>query len=522
MAHSAEGGSNQDVTGTYLPPRLEGYEVRRCLGIGGSAAVWLVANTGTGTERALKILVGNPAQKDGDAQYEIRREMAILSRHSHPHLIAIHQFLDTDQGPALLMDYAAGGSVGQLVAARGPLPVGEVITLLTPIAQALSYLHENGVTHGDVSPGNVLFTSEGMPLLSDLGVSRLLGEAAREDHGTPGFMPVRINGQGRAQPEADVYALGALAWYSLTGRVPAATASRPPLSVLVPGVPTELVTVIESALSENAANRPSASEFSRLIYNCADALPMDLVPSAHITVLPELKTRRSVQQQAVKKRLFGKPVKKRTRSAASARRRTWGISAAAAVLVVGGVITGIVITSNPAGSSLVSSATKEPTTQAGDSADKSHAKDDTGERSGREQLVEETRSRNPAEALAALAQLRAEAYQSGDPAVLSLVNAEGSAAMKADLPRVSALASNGRTMSGLSFSLEHVVVQPGSSPEATHVEASVRTSGFTEKDASGATIRQEKAESTQHFVFTLKKTADGWRITDVTKPATDT
>ena len=77
----------------------------------------------------------------------------------------------------LIMDYAAGGSLGQLVAGRGELGPGETVTVLTPIAQALAYLHGQGFTHGDVSPGNVLFTAHGKPLLADLGVARMAADA---------------------------------------------------------------------------------------------------------------------------------------------------------------------------------------------------------------------------------------------------------------------------------------------------------------------------------------------------------
>lgn len=518
----AAGGWDSETTETYLPPRLEGYEVRRCLGIGGSAAVWLVANSGTGTERALKVLAGNPVRESGDDQYEMRREMAILSRHSHPHLIAIHQFLDTDQGPALLMDYASGGSVGQLVAARGPLPVGEVVTMLTPIAQALSYLHENGVTHGDVAPGNVLFTSEGMPLLSDLGVSRLLGEAPGGESGTPGFVPAYGAPQGRSGPGADVYALGALAWYSLTGRVPAATASRPPLSVLVPGVSTELMTLIESALCENPSGRPSAAEFSRLVYHCADAQPVDLVPSAHITVLPELRTRRSVHQQPAKKSLFRKPGKKSAPTTKRNPRRTWMLSTGAAMFVLIGLATGFVIIHEPDRPVADTAPTPTATTTASTGSDADSVVRDAEEGSGLDLLLKRTRSDDPVEALAALAQLRAESYQQGDPAMLVHVNAEGSAAMKADLPRLEALESTGNKLAGLSFTLEHIAVQPRSSEKATYVEAMVVTSGYTEEDAAGRKIRVEKAGSTQQLVFTLRQMTDGWRITDVTEPAGDT
>ena len=126
---------------------------------------------------------------------------------------------DADLG--LIMDYAAGGSLGQLVAGRGKLGPGETVTVLTPIAQALAYLHGQGFTHGDVSPGNVLFTAHGKPLLADLGVARMVADAAAvADAGTEGFRdPAPVDAvRAGLQPERDVYSLAALGWYCLTGR----------------------------------------------------------------------------------------------------------------------------------------------------------------------------------------------------------------------------------------------------------------------------------------------------------------
>ncbi len=61
------------------------------------------------------------------------------------------------------MEYCPAGSAAAVVAARGPLSVGEVLTVIAPIAEALQFLHEQGMTHGDVSPRNILFTAEGKP-----------------------------------------------------------------------------------------------------------------------------------------------------------------------------------------------------------------------------------------------------------------------------------------------------------------------------------------------------------------------
>ena len=230
----------------------------------------------------------------------VRREVRILSVLDHEHLVPRHTTSSRLEGEAagslgLIMDYAAGGSLEQLLAGRGSLGAGETVTVITPIAQALAYLHGQGFTHGDVSPGNVLFTAHGKPLLADLGVARMAADArAVPDAGTEGFRdPAPVDAvRAGLQPERDVYSLAALGWYCLTGRAPEPGAQRPPLPLLVPGVPPALAAALESGLHEDRRLRPSAAELASAVHRSAGAAPVDLSVSVHPTVIPQLLTRR--------------------------------------------------------------------------------------------------------------------------------------------------------------------------------------------------------------------------------------
>lgn len=292
-------------------PEVPGFTVGRELGRGGSSTVWLVTEERTGRDFALKCLLPQPAEDSQRGEVTnaeaVRREIRILSVLDHPHLIKAHDALRFADGPAgsggsggglgLLVDYAPGGSLGQLVSSRGKLSIGETVTVLTPIAQVLGYLHGKGFTHSDVSPGNVLFTGHGKPLLSDVGVARMLGDASTvPSHGTAGFMdPTPVDAvRAGLQPERDVYSAAALGWYCLTGEPPRRTADRPPLSLLLPEVPAELAAALESGLNEDRRLRPTAVELATAIYRSASPLPVDLTGSVHATVIPELLTRRHV------------------------------------------------------------------------------------------------------------------------------------------------------------------------------------------------------------------------------------
>ncbi|HEX9229567.1 MAG TPA: serine/threonine-protein kinase [Arthrobacter sp.] len=320
----------EDYTWTSgAAPEVPGHDVNRCLGRGGSATVWLVTEQLSGTEYALKCFAAGEGPGQGDVEEAIRREVRILSVLDHEHLVRARSVLRLpgsrvhlpvaddsgadggDDGPSdadlgLIMDYAAGGSLGQLVAGRGKLGPGETVTVLTPIAEALAYLHGHGFTHGDVSPGNVLFTAHGKPLLADLGVARMVADAAAvADAGTEGFRDPSPVDAVRAglQPERDVYSLAALGWYCLTGRAPEPGARRPPLPLLVPEVPAALAAALESGLQEDRRLRPSAAELAAVVHRSAVAEPVDLSVSVHPTVIPQLLTRRSPPRTAQERRL---------------------------------------------------------------------------------------------------------------------------------------------------------------------------------------------------------------------------
>ncbi|MEV8132087.1 protein kinase [Pseudarthrobacter oxydans] len=284
-----------------VPPGVPGFAVGRMLGRGGCATVWLARENRTGRDFALKCFhpgTAGPAGGEPLTEDAVRREVRILSVLDHPHLVKAHDAVrfpgQPEGGTALVMDYAPGGSLAGLMASRGKLSVGETVTVLTPIAQALGYLHSKGFTHADVSPGNVLFTGQGKPLLSDVGIARMLGDPGNAAaSGTPGFVdPSPVDAVRGLQPERDVYSTAALGWFCLTGQAPPRTSGRPPLPLLVPDVPRELAAALEAGLNEDRRARPTAAALATAVYRSASPRPLDLAASVHPTVIPELLTRR--------------------------------------------------------------------------------------------------------------------------------------------------------------------------------------------------------------------------------------
>ncbi|MDP9428402.1 MAG: protein kinase, partial [Actinomycetota bacterium] len=171
---------------------------------------------------------------------------------------------------ALVLDLLAGGSLAALLSRRGRLRPGEVVTALAPVAAALAHAHERGVVHGDLSPGNVVFTAEGRPVLTDLGVARVLGEEAAGEV-TPAYVDPTVARGGAPGPASDLFGVAAAAFHALTGVAPwnaatpadtlrvAADGVLPDLAELAPDAPPDLLAVISRGLSPDPHDRGSAA-----------------------------------------------------------------------------------------------------------------------------------------------------------------------------------------------------------------------------------------------------------------------
>src|SRR5215203_6656248 len=240
------------------PPGVPGYVLEALLGRGGSGEVWRAVPRRGGAPVAVKVLVAGQPERQA-------REAALLGELDHPHLVRLIEVVHQPQRGgatrvALVLELLAGGSLAALLARRGRLRPGEVVTAIAPVAAALAHAHGNGVIHGDLSPGNIVFTAEGRPVLTDLGVARVLGESAAAEV-TPAYVDPTVARGGAPGPASDVFGIAAAAFHALTGIAPwnaadpdgaldvAAAGHLPDLSLLAPDAPEEMVRVVERGLS---------------------------------------------------------------------------------------------------------------------------------------------------------------------------------------------------------------------------------------------------------------------------------
>ncbi|GAA2757215.1 serine/threonine protein kinase [Actinopolymorpha rutila] len=247
--------------------RVDGYDIEGLLGAGPAGEVWLARELSSGAQAALKRV----RPRDAGAQDEAGRIVSALESLDHPHVLRIREMLPYEREVVFVLDYAEGGSLGQLLLARPTLDPGEVVTVATAMAGALEEVHRRGVVHGDVTPENVLFTADARPLLADAGLLRLVegGEA-----GTVGYSDPAGHDGTPPTPAGDVYGLAAVCYAALTGTTPEPGLGHRPLHQVAPGVPSALAHIVEAGLQTQPAQRPAMAQFGAQLAAACPSVPV--------------------------------------------------------------------------------------------------------------------------------------------------------------------------------------------------------------------------------------------------------
>lgn len=204
--------------------RFGRYVIETELGAGAQAVVYRARNTDDDTVVALKVLQFDFSH-DPTLRARFERERDVVSSLDHPAVVPVHDAGEVGGQPFLAMGLVEGGTLQSAITEGGGLEPTAALNILRRIAAALDYAHSRGLVHRDVKPANVLLDAQGEAYLSDFGLARLTADVARITRtgvwvGTLEYMaPEQIRAQ-RVGPEADQYALAAVAYEALTGRPP--------------------------------------------------------------------------------------------------------------------------------------------------------------------------------------------------------------------------------------------------------------------------------------------------------------
>jgi serine/threonine protein kinase len=295
---------------------LDRYQLQRITGRGGMADVYLGYDTRFDREVAVKVF----KRDDDDLLQRFVREARLMASLHYPHLMPVYDAGESalDGVPIyyIVMPFMGGGTLRARIR-RGALPLTEACRILHSIADALDYVHKQGIVHRDIKSSNVLLDADDKCYLSDFGIARATTDATNLTTtgsvlGTVDYVaPELFEPNHRADALSDLYSLGVLAFEMITGRLPFVADSqialvtmqmtkRPPApSSIVASIPPQLDRVILKALAKKPEQRySSGAEFAEAF--CAvitrrtnglrnDGLVVDGIPPV-ATVAPDAPT----------------------------------------------------------------------------------------------------------------------------------------------------------------------------------------------------------------------------------------
>ena len=253
----------------WLPRKVGPYHVRGFVAEGGMGIVVRALHAETELPAAIKLLRGDLAD-DTVGQARFAGEVATLKRLKHPHVVRLQEAGREGHLAWLAMDWVQGRSLaGELSAAKKDsqlLSLDEIRNWLQQICAGLAYLHEQGLIHRDLKPGNILVAEDGVVRITDLGIARPVGDPAVTTMmtrtgavlGTSGYMaPEQSEGQVLTQA-CDIYSLGVIWYEMLTGHLPAGGQLR--WEEVRPDCPSVWRGVVEACLSAAPQERPAVTE----------------------------------------------------------------------------------------------------------------------------------------------------------------------------------------------------------------------------------------------------------------------
>jgi hypothetical protein len=277
-----------------MPSRLGRYAVRRRIGSGGFATVWLAYDEQLDSPVAVKVLADNWTE-DHQVRQRFLEEGRYLRRVESPHVVQVFDAGELDDGrPYLVMTYADQGTLADRLEVEG-LTAGQALEVVRQVGAGLTALHRRDILHRDVKPANVLFrTVDGSmrAMVADLGLGKALDVSSRLTMvaGTPSFVAPEQAQAESLDARADQYSLGALSYLLLAGRAPyahttlsAAASPSPPPPLSTEGRPyaDEVDAVVRRALALDREERwPDVASY-------VDALAAALGPAAADPVTPE-------------------------------------------------------------------------------------------------------------------------------------------------------------------------------------------------------------------------------------------
>jgi serine/threonine-protein kinase len=244
------------------------------LGAGGMGTVWSARHRITGKLVALKFLKPELCSPAHRRRFE--REARAACTVNHPNIREVHDFLEDDGTPVMVLEHLSGESLASRLARDERLDVRTTAKYLTPVVSAVGTAHAAGIVHRDLKPENLFLLDDGGVKVLDFGIAKLGAESEREELtasgamlGSPAYMsPEQVFGEKDVDHRADVWALGIIVYQCLSGVLPTradnvgqviktiVAREIAPIEQLVPDLPEDVADIVGRMLSRAREDRP--------------------------------------------------------------------------------------------------------------------------------------------------------------------------------------------------------------------------------------------------------------------------
>ncbi|WP_422927039.1 serine/threonine protein kinase [Singulisphaera sp. PoT] len=256
--------------------QLGQYRLEAVLGQGSMGRVYRAEHLELARPCAIKVISPGLVAKQPLLRDRFWAEARAVATLLHPHVVMVHN-LGSDRGYHFIeMEYIAGGvSLSESLIREGPFEPVRASTLVRQVVQALGAAHCSGMVHRDVKPSNVLLTPTGHAKLADFGLVRSFRElevAGVPVAGTPTFMAPELFLGVPASHRSDIYAVGVMYYYLLTGRLPYVsdqighliqlhrTEPVPDVRDISPDVPDDVAAILQRCLAKRPEDRPESAD----------------------------------------------------------------------------------------------------------------------------------------------------------------------------------------------------------------------------------------------------------------------
>ena len=246
------------------------YEVKKLIGEGGMANVYLGYDTILERDVAIKVLRGDLADDEKFVR-RFRREAQNASLLNHPNIVQIYDVGEDDGNFYIVMEYIKGQTLKQLIKKRGKLTVPETVDIISQLTDGLAHAHDSYIIHRDIKPQNIMILDDGMVKITDFGIAMALNASdltqTNSVMGSVHYLPPeQASGKG-STIKSDIYSLGIMMYEMLAGTMPfkGETAVEiamkhlknpmPSIRKENPTVPQSLENVILKATAKNTKNR---------------------------------------------------------------------------------------------------------------------------------------------------------------------------------------------------------------------------------------------------------------------------